>query len=127
MCIHRKVSDWCHVCRPVNALYYAIIRRHNLYFKGKKNHYEMMGIKDRQELYEYLSFKFYESNPDLILSECLQKKTHEIDHFLPIGKKLNGLYDINRCDRRNLNIILRENNRRKGGNIQLIPLHLIPF
>ena len=124
MCIHRKISDWCHICKPVDALYYAIIRRHNLFFKGKKNHYEMLDVKDRQQLYDFLACKFYLENPELILSECLKNKTYEIDHFLPIGKKVNGIYDPLRCNHKNLSIISKEANREKAGNIPLIALHL---
>lgn len=127
MCEHKKNSEWCHICKPINALYYAIIRRHNLYFHGRKNHYQMMNIKDRAFLYKYLLEKFNLEYPNLNMSTVLQNGSFEIDHLMPIGKKINGVIDITRCNHKNLSIISKSANRKKSCKNTMIALHLLPF
>lgn len=125
MC-HKNVN-WCFKCKPQSALYYSIIRRHNLYFKGRKNHYLMLDIKDRDELYYYLKNKFDLAYPSLSFDECLYSKSFEVDHILPLGKKIDGAIDISRCNKKNLEVILKFQNRVKGSRQFLIPLHLLPY
>lgn len=125
MC-HKNIN-WCFRCRPVQALYYSIIRRHNNYFKGRKNHYSMLDIENREELYNYLKNKFDEKNPSYNFDECLYNRLFEVDHIMPLGVKINGSIDIERCNKKNLEVILKFQNRTKGSRNFLIPLHLIPL
>ena len=89
----------------------------------------MIDIKSRDELYDYLKNKFDEKyrGENFDFNNELHKRNFEVDHIMPLGIKVNGVIDIQRCNKKNLEVILKFQNRTKGSRQFLIPLHLLPW